>query len=137
MEVKIIEATPNPEETACMAARNDYMTEWIGDRSFEGVMESVEGDTIEEKKETLIKHLMRRGHYGPFEHPHATFSVKGVSRITMAQITRHRHATFDIQSLRYTEPKLGVTADENVRSLPPGNGDRRHAGCEYDVNQEK
>jgi thymidylate synthase (FAD) len=46
---------------------------------------------------------MRSGHWGPFEHPQATFAVKGVSRACMAQLTRHRHASFDVMSLRYVE----------------------------------
>ena len=104
MRVEIIESTPNPEEVACRAARGDYSSEWIGsDRPFDEVMDSVEGDTLEEKMHTLIDHLTRSGHYGPFEHPTATFAVEGVSRACMAQITRHRHASFDVMSLRYVD----------------------------------
>lgn len=136
MEVAIVEATEEPEELVCKAARNDYMTEWVGEMAFEDVMASIDGDSLEEKKENLLIHLMRRAHFGPFEHPHATFSVTGVSRITMAQITRHRHATFDIQSLRYTKPDLGVTSDPRVRTLPPGFGEKRAPDRRYDVNQE-
>ncbi|XGI84671.1 FAD-dependent thymidylate synthase [Halorutilales archaeon Cl-col2-1] len=123
MEVALLESTPDPEEVACRAARNDYMTEWVVDKSFDEVMESVDGDTIDDKKETLIHHLMRRGHYGPFEHPQATFSVKSMSRVCMAQITRHRHASFDVQSLRYTVPGRGDIDDpEDVEEyvvVPP------------------
>jgi thymidylate synthase (FAD) len=46
---------------------------------------------------------LSRGHYGPWEHPQITFAVEGVSRVTMAQITRHRHMTFDVQSQRYVD----------------------------------
>lgn len=101
MEVKLLESTPNPEEVICSAARNDYLEDWVGDMTFEERMESIDGDTPEEKKETLIGHLLKHGHYGPFEHVQATFAVKGISRSCMAQITRHRHASFDIQSMRY------------------------------------
>lgn len=101
MEVELLEATNDPEELICSAARNDYMSEFVGDRSFEEIMSTVGGDAIEEKKETLISHLLDRGHFGPFEHPTATFAVKGISRSCMAQITRHRHVSFDVQSMRY------------------------------------
>ena len=101
MEVKLLEATENPEELICQAARNDYMSDFVGEQSFEEVMESVEGDDLEAKKETLIGHLLSHGHYGPFEHVQATFAVKGISRSCMAQITRHRHVSFDVQSMRY------------------------------------
>lgn len=103
MKVELLNATPNPEETICTAARNDYSEEYVGNQSFEETMETVDGDTLEEKKETLIAHLLGRGHYGCFEHPQATFGIKGVSRSCMAQLTRHRHVSFDVRSQRYVD----------------------------------
>lgn len=50
---------------------------------------------------SFIRKQLSRGHYGPWEHPQITFAIEGVSRVTMAQITRHRHMTFDVQSQRY------------------------------------
>jgi thymidylate synthase (FAD) len=55
------------------------------------------------RKRSLLERLFRRGHWGPFEHPQITLAVKGVSRSCMAQITRHRHASFDVQSQRYVD----------------------------------
>lgn len=101
MQVRLLEATDEPERLICQAARNDYMETFVGDTPFDEVMESVEGETMEDKQETLIHHLLEHGHFGPFEHPHATFAVEGISRSCMAQITRHRHVSFDIQSMRY------------------------------------
>lgn len=104
MQVELLEATSNPEEVACRAARGDYSADWVGPEvPFEELMESIEGESLQEKKETLLSHLMRSGHWGPFEHPQATFAVRGVSRACMAQITRHRHASFDVMSLRYVD----------------------------------
>lgn len=101
MEVRLLEATEDPEEVICTGARNDYMSDFVGEKSFEEIMETTDGDDIEEKKATLIGHLLSHGHFGPFEHAQATFAVKGISRSCMAQITRHRHASFDVQSMRY------------------------------------
>jgi thymidylate synthase (FAD) len=101
MHVTVLEATEDPERVICTAARNDYMSDWVGDTDFEDLMASVEGDSLEERKRTLIGHLLDHGHYGPFEHPHATFAVEGISRSCMAQLTRHRHVSFDVQSMRY------------------------------------
>jgi len=101
MEVQLLESTPEPERLICQAARNDYMEEYVGETPFDELMESVEGETLEDRKETLIQHLMDHGHFGPFEHPQATFAIKGISRSCMAQITRHRHVSFDVQSMRY------------------------------------
>lgn len=101
MEVTLLEATEDPEKLICQAARNDYMEEFVGETPFSEVMAEVGGDSLEDRKETLIHHLLEHGHFGPFEHPHATFAVEGISRSCMAQITRHRHVSFDIQSMRY------------------------------------
>ena len=123
MEVTVLTHTKDPEETLCKAARNDYMSGWIGETSFGEAMSGLEpneedwdlaqeaagyrtpprtNDTVA-KMARLVNKLMGDGHYGPFEHPSITFSVKGVSRITMAQITRHRPITFDVQSMRYVD----------------------------------
>ena len=101
MEVTLLEATEDPEDLVCKAARNDYSGEFVGEQSLATTMETVEGDSMEEKKGTLIGHLLNHGHFGPFEHPQITFAVEGVSRSCMAQITRHRHVSFDVQSMRY------------------------------------
>ena len=103
MQVRLLEATEEPERLVCQAARNDYMEGYVGETPFAEVMASIDGDSIEERKETLIHRLLAHGHFGPFEHPHATFAIEGVSRSCMAQITRHRHASFDVQSMRYVE----------------------------------
>lgn len=138
MEVVPVKRTDNPEEVVCRAARGDYTettftsrpsnaeenegdryvrredgqgTSWVEPpNSFKQVMDGVDGETLKEQKETLIKHLVRSGHYGPFEHPQITFAIKGVSRVTMGQITRHRHLTFDIQSMRYVDFSEGGDA---------------------------
>ncbi|MFC3476545.1 FAD-dependent thymidylate synthase [Halobacterium litoreum] len=101
MRVRLLEATENPEELICRGARNDYMEEWVAEQSFEDAMAGVEGEDIEEKKANFLAKLLQRGHYGPFEHPSATFAIEGASRSCMAQLTRHRHASFDVQSMRY------------------------------------
>lgn len=101
MDVRLLEATDDPEELICTAARNDYSEAFVGGQPFEKTMATVDGDTLEEKKRTLIGHLLSHGHFGPFEHPHATFAVCGISRSCMAQLTRHRHVSFDVQSMRY------------------------------------
>jgi thymidylate synthase (FAD) len=101
MDVRLLEATDDPERVICTAARCDYSSEYVGDQSFEELMSTIEGDDLDGKKRTLIGHLLSHGHFGPFEHPQATFAVEGISRSCMAQLTRHRHVSFDVQSMRY------------------------------------
>jgi thymidylate synthase (FAD) len=101
MEVTLLEATADPEQLVCQAARNDYMESFVGETPFDEVMSAIDGDSLDEQMETLVHRLLEHGHFGPFEHPQATFAVEGISRSCMAQITRHRHVSFDVQSMRY------------------------------------
>ena len=101
MEVRLLEATDDPEEVVCRAARNDYMSEFNADLPFAETMAGIDGEDLAAKKRTLIGHLLDHGHFGPFEHPQAIFAVEGMSRSCMAQLTRHRHVSFDVQSMRY------------------------------------
>jgi len=136
MDVRLVEATPSPEEVICRAARNDYMREFNADLPFEEVMEGVEGETLEEKKRTLTGHLLDHGHFGPFEHVQATFAVEGISRSCMAQLTRHRHVSFDVQSMRYVS--FDGVAPEDVAAgelvvVPPSAGDPDWVGRNQDA----
>ncbi len=122
MDVRLLESTPEPERLICQAARNDYLDSFVGGQSFEETMEPVEGETLREKQETLIGHLLERGHFGPFEHPTATFAMKGISRSCMAQLTRHRLASFDIQSMRYVsfeDVDPAAVAEGELVVIPP------------------
>ena len=57
---------------------------------------------IEEKDQTVfIKRLMDMGHDSVMEHAAFTFAVEGISRVCLAQLTRHRIASFSVQSQRY------------------------------------
>ena len=108
-EVYLVEHTPNPERMVCLAARGDYSKFFIWQGSGSAslaenetlAMASIEGETIEEKRRVLILKLLKRRHFGPFEHVAFTFGIKEMSRACMAQLTRHRIASFDVQSLRY------------------------------------
>lgn len=130
MQVDVLRATERPERLVCQAARGDYFDGYVGDTDYAELMKDVNYDesVLEEevdkiggtlhddnkpfdRKEAVLNARTRafcekqlaRGHYGPWEHPQITFSVEGVSRVTMAQITRHRHMTFDVQSQRYVD----------------------------------
>lgn len=51
----------------------------------------------------MIHTFFDREHWGVFEHPQITIALRGLSRSAMAQITRHRHLSFDVQSQRYVD----------------------------------
>lgn len=54
------------------------------------------------------------GHESVEEHANYTFQIDGVSRVLLAQITRHRLASFSVKGQRYNK----VTADAEV-IMPP------------------
>ncbi|GAD51550.1 thymidylate synthase thyX [Halarchaeum acidiphilum MH1-52-1] len=126
MKVALLEATPDPEEVICRAARNDYMSEYGAEQSFADVMADIDGETLEDRKRTLISHLLDHGHFGPFEHAQATFHVEGMSRACMAQLTRHRHVSFDVQSMRYVafdDVDPAAVGDGELVVTPPSASD--------------
>ena len=49
----------------------------------------------------LIRHIMRSKHTSTLEHLNYTFAIEGVSRSLLAQLTRHRHFSYSVQSQRY------------------------------------
>lgn len=49
----------------------------------------------------VAKACARSGHLSVWEHISFTFHVEGVSRSLLAQLTRHRHASYSVRSQRY------------------------------------
>lgn len=90
--VELLRFTENPEEIVAMGARLCYSDAGIGEIR-EGVERRDQGKYIER--------LMEIGHLSPVEHASFTFGIEGVSRILLAQITRHRVASFSVKSQRY------------------------------------
>ncbi len=105
VRVRKVVATPDPERLVCLAARGDYLKSPPWTMSFEEVMKPIKGETIDQKIENFLAQLIMAGHWGPFEHPTITLGIEGMSRVTLAQLTRHRLATFDIQSGRFVSLK--------------------------------
>ena len=56
-----------------------------------------------EKTESFLEKLASLGHESPVEHASFTFGIEEVSRALLAQITRHRIASFSVQSQRYVD----------------------------------
>lgn len=53
--------------------------------------------------ESALRHAVESGHTSVLEHSVFTFQIKGISRACLAQLTRHRLASFDVQSQRYVK----------------------------------
>ena len=104
MTVRLIAHTPEPEKVVAAAAKLCYSDAHITDL--------LDGLT-EEKTAKFLTMLSDLGHASPIEHASFTFGIEGVSRTLLAQITRHRIASFSVQSQRY------VRLDDFRYVIPP------------------
>lgn len=104
MKVELLEYTPNPERVIAAAAKLCYSPVGVDD-----ILEKM----TPEKTESFIRMLSNLGHESPVEHVCFTFAIEGVSRSLLAQITRHRIASFSVQSQRY------VAKDNFEYVIPP------------------
>ncbi len=92
MNVYLLAHTANPEHLVADAARLCYSDATISDLTTQ---------LSDEKAKSFVEMLTNMGHESPTEHANFTFGIEGVSRSVLAQITRHRHASFSVQSQRY------------------------------------
>lgn len=59
-------------------------------------------------------HALKSGHESVMEHSCFTFLVEGVSRVTLAQATRHRLASFSVQSQRYCGADMDMVIPKSM-----------------------
>ena len=90
--VILLAHTPNPEHTVASAAKLCYSSSTIT-----GLRENL----TDEAAASFVEMLSEIGHESPIEHASFTFGIEGVSRSLLAQITRHRMASFSVKSQRY------------------------------------
>lgn len=92
LNVKLIAHTPEPEKIVAAAAKLCYSSSTATE-----IMENL----TEEKVESFLEMLSSMGHDSPTEHVSFTFAIEGVSRSLLAQLTRHRIASYSVKSQRY------------------------------------
>ena len=86
--------------------------------------------TIEEKDQrAFVERVMAMGHESVLEHVSFTFLIEGVSRVLLAQLTRHRIASFSVQSQRYVSYAggFGYIVPPAIRALGPDAEAEYHA----------
>ncbi|MDL2220226.1 FAD-dependent thymidylate synthase [Eubacteriales bacterium OttesenSCG-928-N14] len=108
LKVKLLAATPNAQQIVAMGAKLCYSAANLDD-----LQQGVEA----KDQQKYLEKLVDMGHLSPIEHASFTFGVEGVSRALLAQITRHRIASFSVQSQRYVGK--ANTADGFDYILPP------------------
>ena len=114
-KVTLLTYTPEPERIIAAAAKLCY--------SASGV-DALLDKLTPEKAAEFVEMLASMGHESPIEHASFTFGIEGVSRSLLAQITRHRIASFSVQSQRYVREKAfsyvtppEIAADERAALL--------------------
>ena len=115
MNVQLLAHTPAPEQLVAASAKLCYSAASIAD------LAAIEADKAAE----FISRLPE-AHQSPLEHVSFTFGIEGVSRAMLAQITRHRIASFSVQSQRY------VNMDEFGYVIPPSIAANQDALDEYE-----
>ena len=109
-KVTLLTYTPDPEITIASAAKLCYSP-----ASIDTVREGLD----EQKAAEFVDMLSSLGHESPTEHAYFTFGIEGVSRALLAQITRHRIASFSVQSQRYvTEKQFGYVLPPEIENCP-------------------
>lgn len=95
MKVTLITNTPEPEKVIAASAKLCY-----SNSNIETLLDNLSEET---SKEFLDK--LPQAHTSPFEHVTFTFGIEGVSRTFLTQMTRHRIASYSVQSQRYVNLK--------------------------------
>lgn len=104
MNVILLTLTPNPEKVIAAAAKLCYSQK----ADIQSLMDGLDPDTVRR----FIAKLMSMHHESPLEHVSFTFAAEDVSRALLAQITRHRLASFSVRSQRYC-------SEENFKAVLP------------------
>ncbi len=113
--VTLIRHTLSPQEVVALSARLCYSRATVDDLS----------ERVSSTDQTaFIERIMGMGHESVLEHCSFTFAMEGVSRVLLAQLTRHRLASFSVQSQRYVSyadgfnyilpPKIEALGEEAV-----------------------
>lgn len=96
MNVTLIRYTPEPDKLCGEAA---------------AICTGYKGDPLK-----ALRGAMESGHESVAEHAVFTFRIEDVSRVLLAQLTRHRLASFSVQSQRYCGISYNMAMPESVRN---------------------
>ena len=109
-QVELVRASVNMEELIALGARLCYAG---------GDLDSLLTIISTKDQQGFLRKIMEMGHESVLEHASFSFLVEGVSRTLLAQITRHRIASFSVQSQRYVsyEKGFGYIIPPAIRAL--------------------
>ncbi len=125
-KVTLMFYTPEPEKAVAAAAKLCY--------SSADIEKTADGLTPE-KTASYVRMIAELGHASTLEHASFTFGIEGVSRAFLAQVTRHRIASFSVKSQRYVgesgfsyvvPPEIEAIPEAKAEFLAAMEEDRRH-----------
>lgn len=120
MKVSLL-AAPLTPAVAVLAARGCYS----GD-SYEDMIKKLDDSPFDDK---VLMNVIDSGHLSVLEHLSFTFSIEGVSRALLAQLTRHRIASFSVESQRYVNQgnEFKYVVPPSIESLDAKEQEKFHA----------
>ena len=92
LHIDLMSVTPGALELAAMAAKLCYS---------KSDLSTLKDQISQSDQQVFLDRIMSSGHLSTIEHVSFTFAIEGVSRVLLAQLTRHRIASFSVQSQRY------------------------------------
>ena len=96
--VELLRVTPDGEAVIALAAKLCYAG---------GDLDSLLQKIAENDQRAFLRKVREMGHESVLEHVSFTFLVEEISRALLAQLTRHRIASFSVQSQRYVSYAKG------------------------------
>lgn len=110
LRVELLSCTPEGENLVALAAKLCYSKSGIS---------SLKERISQADQSAFIEKIIASGHLSVVEHVSMTFAVEGVSRALLAQLTRHRIASFSVQSQRYVplDSQFNYIVPPRIRAL--------------------
>ena len=110
MKVKLIRYTQDLEKLIAASAKLCYSSATVDE-----IFDNLNDDNTEK----FLTMLLNMGHESPIEHATFTFAIEGVSRSLLAQLTRHRIASFTVKSQRYVkEGQFEFVTPPEIKAIP-------------------
>ena len=110
MRAELIRSTVGSETLVALAAKLCYAG---------GDLDSLREAIDQRDQQAFLRKVREMGHESVLEHASFTFLIEGVSRALLAQLTRHRIASFSVQSQRYVSygGGFGYIVPPSIRTL--------------------
>lgn len=110
LHIELLALTPKAEELAALAAKLCYAKSDLA---------TLQENIGKKDQNVFLERIMSSGHLSTIEHVSFTFAIEGVSRVLLAQLTRHRIASYSVQSQRYVsmEEQFNFIIPPQIKAL--------------------